>query len=163
MNEAVRDFVDTWGAMGGIWGISPSVARVHALLLASKRSFSLDEICEALQIAKSNASTSLKELRNWGVVRKVLVPGERKDRYVSEEDAWTMLFNIGRERKRREFDPAMSAIRAAVKRSAEAPAGVAVERLKQLEGMFSAMDAVASRALENEDSAKSLLRFLSGE
>lgn len=161
MNPAIKEFVDTWGTMGGIWGISPSVARVHALLLASKRAFSLDEICEALQIAKSNASTSLKELRTWGVVRKVLVPGDRKDRWISEADPWTMLFRIGRERKRREFDPAYAAIRAAVKQASDAPDSVAVERLTQLEEMFSAMNAIADRALKNEETAKSLLHFLS--
>lgn len=161
MNKTVREFIDTWGAMGTIWGINASVARVHALLLASDRAYSLDEICTELHISKSNASTSLKELRSWGVIRKTIVLGERKERYSSESDPWTMLFNIARERKRREFDPALAAIRAALEKAQAAPGDIALARLRSLEAMFAAMDNVAAKALENENAARALLGFLS--
>jgi DNA-binding transcriptional regulator GbsR (MarR family) len=162
VDESVREFVETWGAMGAIWGINSSVARVHALLLASERAFTLEEIASELQIAKSNASTCLKELRAWRVVRKLTVPGERKERFASEKDPWTMLFNIARERKRREFDPALQAVRGTLAKAGSKPGGVAIERLRQLEGMFSTMDAIANKALDNETTARLLLGFLAG-
>ena len=160
VTPAMTEFVDVWGQMGTIWGITASVARVHALLLASEQALTLDEICVALSIAKSNASTSLKELRDWGVVRRSTVPGERKERYASEGDPWLMLFNIARERKRREFDPALSAVRKAVSAAGKPSSGMAGGRLRKLEEMFSAMNAVATKALENEATARALLGFL---
>ncbi|HEX9399435.1 MAG TPA: MarR family transcriptional regulator, partial [Anaeromyxobacter sp.] len=104
--DTVKSFVEAWGAMGSLWGINRSVARVHALLMASEEPISLEEIAERLQISKGNASMSLRELRTFGVVRQVEAPGDRRDFYVTEPDVWTMFFRILRERKRREFDPA---------------------------------------------------------
>ena len=112
MKPDARDrFVEAWGAMGSLWGINRSVARVHALLMASEEPLSLDEIADTLQMSKGNASMSLRDLRNFGVVRQVQVPADRRDFYVTEPDVWTMFFRILRERKRREFDPAVEAIR----------------------------------------------------
>src|SRR5512146_1280447 len=108
--DTVQQFVEAWGSMGALWGINRSVARVHALLMATDAPLSLDDIAEQLQISKGNASMSLRELRNFGVVRQVEAPGDRRDFYVTEPDVWTMFFRILRERKRREFDPALEAI-----------------------------------------------------
>src|SRR5512146_713684 len=108
--DALAKFIDAWGAMGSLWGINRSVARVHALLMASEEPVSLDEIAERLQISKGNASMSLRELRTFGVVRQVEVPGDRRDFYVTEPDVWSRVFRILKERKRREFDPALEAI-----------------------------------------------------
>ena len=159
--KQIRAFVEHWGTMGSIWGINTSVARVHALLLASEGSFTLDEIADALGIAKSNASTCLKELRGWGVVRKVASPGERKERFACEPDVWAMLFNIARERKRREFEPALRSVQATLAKT-DGAAGVASDRLRQLEAVFSALDQVAERALQNEGTARAFLAFLGG-
>ena len=117
--DTVQRFVEAWGAMGSLWGINRSVARVHALLMASDGPISLDEIAERLQISKGNASMSLRELRTFGVVRQVEVPGDRRDFYVTEPDVWTMFFRILKERKRREFDPAIDAIRTLVEQATD--------------------------------------------
>jgi len=162
MDPAIKEFVNSWGAMGSIWGIGTSVARVHALLLASDRSLCLNEICESLDIARSNASTSLKELRSYGVVRKITIPGERKEYFESEGDPWAMLFDIARERKRREFDPALALIQRALADLDRAPTGVAVDRLKQLESMFAVLSNLADKALQSDETARALLGFVSG-
>lgn len=162
IQDEIRAFVELWGTMGSIWGINTSVARVHALLLASDGSFTLDEIAEALGIAKSNASTCLKELRGWGVVKKVASPGERKERFACEPDVWAMLFNIARERKRREFEPALRAVQETLSKVDGGAPGVASERLHQLESVFATMDEVAERALQNEGTARAFLAFLGG-
>ena len=96
-SESARQFVEARGAMGALWGINRSVARVHALLMATEGPLSLDEIAEQLQISKGNASMSLRELRTFGVVRQVEAPGDRRDFYVTEPDVWTMFFRILRE------------------------------------------------------------------
>jgi DNA-binding transcriptional regulator GbsR (MarR family) len=158
--DTVQRFVEAWGAMGSLWGINRSVARVHALLMASEEPLSLEELADRLQISKGNASMSLRELRTFGVVRQVEVPGDRRDFYVTEPDVWTMFFRILRERKRREFDPALEAIQ----RLAEAPGatGAVRGRLEQMADLLGTMDGVASRFLKDPDSSRSALAFVAG-
>lgn len=164
MNDAIIDqFVDSWGAMGSFWGINNSVARIHALLIISERPWCLDEISERLRISKSNASTSLKELRSWLVVRKILQPGDRREFYVCEPDAWEMLFNIMRERKRREFDPVLAGVRATLAQAEQHPEGVALDRLRRMEQMMATFDRLGERILTNGDQARALITFVLGK
>jgi DNA-binding transcriptional regulator GbsR (MarR family) len=159
-NETVQQFVEAWGAMGALWGINRSVARVHALLMATEGHLSLDEIAETLQISKGNASMSLRELRTFGVVRQVEVPGDRRDFYVTEPDVWTMFFRILRERKRREFDPALEAIH----RLLEQPGakGQVLGRLKQMSELLTTVEGVVNRFLKDPASSRAALSFVSG-
>jgi DNA-binding transcriptional regulator GbsR (MarR family) len=158
--DRVQTFVEAWGAMGSLWGINRSVARVHALLMASEEPISLDDIAERLQISKGNASMSLRELRTFGVVRQVEVPGDRRDFYVTEPDVWTMFFRILRERKRREFDPALDAIRRLV--DEPGASGAVRGRLEQMADLLTTMDGVASRFLKDPESSRSALAFVAG-
>lgn len=161
--EVLDRFVDAWGNMGSFWGINRSVARVHALLLASSRPWTLDEISERLRISKGNASTSLKELRSWSVARKIFKPGERKEFFESEPDAWQMFFSIMRERKRREFDPILASVRETMELAGEAPRDIDLERLSQLEQMLATFDSLAARLLSNEGRAKALIGLFEGK
>ena len=164
MNDALIDqFVDSWGAMGSFWGINNSVARIHALMIISDRPWCLDEITERLRISKSNVSTSLKELRTWRVIRKVLQPGDRREFYISEPDAWQMLFTIMRERKKREFDPILASVRSTLARAEQQPEGVALDRLRQMEQMMSTFDSLSERFLASGDQARSLISFILGK
>jgi DNA-binding transcriptional regulator GbsR (MarR family) len=158
--DTVQQFVEAWGAMGALWGINRSVARVHALLMATEGHLSLDEIAEKLQISKGNASMSLRELRTFGVVRQVEVPGDRRDFYVTEPDVWTMFFRILRERKRREFDPALEAIH----RLLEQPGakGQVLGRLKQMSELLTTVESVVNRFLKDPASSKAALAFVAG-
>jgi DNA-binding transcriptional regulator GbsR (MarR family) len=159
-NDTVHQFVEAWGAMGALWGINRSVARVHALLMATEAPLSLDEIAEQLQISKGNASMSLRELRTFGVVRQVEAPGDRRDFYVTEPDVWTMFFRILRERKRREFDPALEAIH----RLLEQPGarGEVLGRLQQMAELLTTVEGVVNRFLKDPASSKAALAFVAG-
>ncbi len=158
--DTVQQFVEAWGAMGALWGINRSVARVHALLMATEGPLSLDEIAEKLQISKGNASMSLRELRTFGVVRQVEVPGDRRDFYVTEPDVWTMFFRILKERKRREFDPALEAIH----RLLEQPGakGAVRGRLQQMSELLSTVEGVVNRFLKDPASSRAALAFVAG-
>jgi DNA-binding transcriptional regulator GbsR (MarR family) len=158
--DPLQRFVEAWGAMGALWGINRSVARVHALLMASEEPVSLDAIADRLQISKGNASMSLRELRTFGVVRQVEVPGDRRDFYVTEPDVWTMFFRILRERKRREFDPAVETIQRLV--DEPGASGAVRARLEQMAELLTTMDGVASRFLKDPESSRSALAFVAG-
>ena len=158
--DTLREFVEAWGAMGSLWGINRSVARVHALLMASDGPLSLDDIAERLQMSKGNASMSLRDLRTFGVVRQVEAPGDRRDFYVTEPDVWTMFFRILKERKRREFDPALEAIRGLVERAGAD--GAVRERLAQMADLLSTADGVMARFLEDPQTSRAALAFMAG-
>ncbi|HSN14013.1 MAG TPA: MarR family transcriptional regulator [Anaeromyxobacteraceae bacterium] len=160
VTDTVQQFVEAWGAMGALWGVNRSVARVHALLMATEDPLSLDEIAERLQISKGNASMSLRELRTFGVVRQVEAPGDRRDFYVTEPDVWTMFFRILKERKRREFDPALEAIH----RLLEQPGakGEVLGRLKQMSDLLTTAEGVVNRFLKDPATSKAALAFVSG-
>ena len=111
MSDTVQAFVLHWGEMGTRWGINRTIAQIHALLYLSPQPLDAGEIAETLSVARSNVSNCLRELQNWGVVRIVHVMGDRRDRYEALKDVWEMFQLIVDERKRRECDPTLSALR----------------------------------------------------
>ena len=158
--ESIERFVESWGSMGVLWGINRSMACVHALLLASEQPLGLDDISERLEISRGNTSMCLKELRSWGVIRRVNRRGERKDYYRPEADVWTMLFRIAAQRKRREFDPALEAVRTALEGFA-GEGGPVHRRLDEMEKLLGTMDGILIRLLADQDVSRAMLRFLS--
>jgi DNA-binding transcriptional regulator GbsR (MarR family) len=128
--------------MGTRWGINRTVAQVHALLFISAKPLTADDIVEALSVARSNVSTSLKELQGWGIVRVVHVIGDRRDHFESMHDVWEMFRVIAEERKRREIDPTLLLLRecmADAERSRNASDQITRERLGDLLQFFETM------------------------
>jgi len=103
--EARRKFIEAWGAFGSAWGISRTMAQVHALLLLATEPLSTDDVMEQLNISRGNANMNLRALIDWGLVSKVLKPGDRKDHFEAEKDVWRIATQITRERKKRELEP----------------------------------------------------------
>jgi DNA-binding transcriptional regulator GbsR (MarR family) len=106
-----QKFVLHWGEMGTRWGINRTVAQIHALLYISPRPLHAEEIVEALGVARSNVSTSLRELQGWGIVKMVHVLGDKRDHFESMKDVWEMFRVVLDERKRREIDPTLVMLR----------------------------------------------------
>ena len=66
LDPVIEKLVMHWGEMGARWGISRMVAQIHALLYFSPKPMAADEIVEALGVARSHVSNSLKELPVMG-------------------------------------------------------------------------------------------------
>lgn len=103
--QARDRFVQAWGQMAGAWGVSRTMAEAHALLYIVGEPMNTDEVMDRLQISRGNASMSLRALVDWGLVTRVHKRGDRKEYFLAEQDVWTMLRTIIRERKKRELDP----------------------------------------------------------
>ncbi len=138
---AVLRFVTQWGEMGDKWGVNRSVAQIHALLFLSERPLQAEEIADRLGIARSNVSTSLKELIGWQLVRRVQVLGDRRDYFEAEADMFEMVRRIVAGRKSRELDPAIAALRAC-SAEAERDPGLAPEARRRLAAMLEFTEAV---------------------
>src|SRR5436309_15153636 len=102
-----QKFILHWGEMGTRWGVNRTVAQIHALLLLSARPLPAEEIAETLSVARSNVSTSLRELQGWGIVRVVHVMGDRRDHFETLKDVWEIFRIVAEERKKREIDPTL--------------------------------------------------------
>ena len=154
---AARDeFISQWGAMGGAWGINRTMAQVHALLITSERALTTDEVMADLKISRGNAHQNLRELVGWGLVRSVIRKGERKEYFESEKEVWRMFCTIARERKRREVEPALRALRAC----AEQTQGLKGEKaaafnrqIKALADFLGQMEAMMDRVSKSEQSS----------
>jgi DNA-binding transcriptional regulator GbsR (MarR family) len=105
LSPVAQKFILHWGEMGTRWGVNRTVAQVHALLFVSQRPMPADEISETLSVARSNVSTSLRELLGWRIVRVSPVMGDRRQHFECMKDIWEMFHVILEERKKREIDP----------------------------------------------------------
>ena len=101
LTSVEQRFVLHWGEMGTRWGINRTVAQIHALLYLSPRPLHAEEIAQTLSVARSNVSSSLRELQGWGIVRVTHKLGDRRDHFESMKDVWEMFRIIVDERKRR--------------------------------------------------------------
>ncbi|HXB94819.1 MAG TPA: hypothetical protein VNU70_06665 [Puia sp.] len=102
--EAKAKFIADWGRFGTNWGINRTMAQIHALLLVSPEALSAEDVMEQLSISRGNANMNLRELIDWGLVQKLIVPGERKEFFTAEKDIWKVARQIIKERKKRELD-----------------------------------------------------------
>jgi DNA-binding transcriptional regulator GbsR (MarR family) len=105
LDEGRHKFIQAWGSLGSSWGISKSMAQIHALLLSSPNGLSAEEIMEEVQLSRGNVNTNVRELINWRLVRKETVLGERKEFFIALHDVHSIAQNIMEERKRREIEP----------------------------------------------------------
>lgn len=110
LDEARDLFISQWGAMSSSWGINRTMAQIHALLMASPKDLSTDEIMAELHISRGNANTNLRDLVGWGLVKSLFRKGDRKEYFEAEKDVWKMFCIIARERNRREITPAKSVV-----------------------------------------------------
>ena len=108
--HARHAFIRRWGEMGATWGISRTMAEVHALLFITGEPLCTDDIMEQLQVSRGNASMNLRQLVNWGLIRRTHLRGDRKEYFVSDLGAWEMFETITRERRRREVEPIIETI-----------------------------------------------------
>jgi DNA-binding transcriptional regulator GbsR (MarR family) len=122
LTDSSKQFILHWGEMGTRWGVNRTVAQVHALLYLSTESLTAEDIAETLSVARSNVSTSLKELQNWDLVQIDSRIGDRRDYFQTSADIWTLFLTVVDQRVEREIVPTLSMLRrCAIDAEAERP------------------------------------------
>ncbi len=106
-NKAKHKFIQAWGTLGSHWGINKAMAQIHALLLVATEPLSAEYIMAELKISRGNVNMNLRALIDWGIVKKEHKIGERRDFFTAGKDIEELSRQIARERKRREFEPAL--------------------------------------------------------
>ena len=161
LTEARQKFIEAWGKLGSEWGINRTMAQIHALLMISHEPLTADQIMEELQISRGNVSMNLRDLINWGIVRRTSIPGDRRDFFTTEADVWTMFQIILRERKKRELDPLLTRLDECLDYAGKKPEHGAtadekaahdayVKRVTELRDFFNTFHRLSAALLDNQ-------------
>ena len=162
LSDVQRQYILHWGEMGTRWGINRTVAQIHALLYLSPRPLPAEEIAKTLNVARSNVSTSIRELESWGIVRPVHVLGERREHYESMKDVWEMFRLIVEQRKRREVDPTLQLLRECLSQLS-AGSGTDVYTRERLASMAEFFETATAAYSEVRQVSSPTLRSLLGD
>lgn len=119
--------VETCGRIAQFWGFTRTMGRSFGLLYLAPAPLARADIERRLGISVGNASMTLAALAHWGVVHRVRLPGERRDRYRAETDFWKMISGVLNERERREIKSAVGVMRRARKDAVSAQRGLGRE------------------------------------
>lgn len=155
LSEAKQQFIQSWGVLGSQWGINRTMAQVHSLLLVAPKPLSTDDIMDELSISRGNANMNIRDLLEWNLVEKVIIPGDRKEYFSAEKDIWKVATRIMYQRKKRELDPMVKVLNQLSdiegdKRNPEVKAfSETVENLKKFAGQAEKTMDVLIKAEEN--------------
>lgn len=167
LTAAQDQFVLEWGRLSSSWGINRTMAQIHALLLVTGKPQSVDDLIARLHISRGNASMNLRDLIDWGIIQRFRKPGDRKDIYVSDDDIWHVFAKVVRERKRREIDPTIGALKDCLemvpKDDASEEAKILRERLKTLLDVFALIDMVFEQAFASDEAFKLAVETFQGD
>jgi DNA-binding transcriptional regulator GbsR (MarR family) len=171
--EAVEDeFVDLWNNMANLWGISPTMARLHGLLFICGAALSMDDIMARLAISRGNVSMNLSKLIEWGLVRRIHKKGDRKEYFQSLGDVWEMFALVASQRKRREIDPILTTLRRCRDqlapenlgpRAALEPTQKRLQRVNDLLKLLTLLDSLALRFFESHKGLREAVELLAQE
>ena len=85
-SKAWQEVVEVGGRICQILGFPRITGQIFGLLFLSAEPLSLDQMSSMLGISKGSASMGTRQLAGWGAIRKVWIPGNRKDYFEAIED-----------------------------------------------------------------------------
>lgn len=94
MHEVVREFVEQMGLCLQAEGMPRIAGRIFGFLLLHEGAFSLDDLAARLRVSKGSVSTNARQLEQIGLVERVSMPGDRRDYYRMEADAWERMLQV---------------------------------------------------------------------
>lgn len=148
ISKNAETFILNWAEAVAGWGLARSAGRLHGLLLVAADPMAADDMAATLGVARSNISTSLRELLAMGLVEPVPEIGQRRARYAAVTTPDVMAAAVFAHQKARLFDPVRDALR-----SADVE-GIGGERVAALHGFATVVDARLMGLAGPPDTAK---------
>ncbi|WP_406684825.1 ArsR family transcriptional regulator [Seonamhaeicola sp. MEBiC1930] len=162
--EAKEKFISTWGSLGSMWGINKAMAQIQSLLFISTKPLSMEDIMEELKISRGNTSMNLRQLMDWGIVTKELVPGERREFFTTVKDVEELARHIAKERSRREIKPVIKTLKevSSIKDDGTAKTQELIKQTKALHDLANTADSLLNKIAAQEQNwiTKSLLKLI---
>lgn len=143
--EAVDLAAETMGELIAFWGFKASMGRIWTVLYLAPDPLTADDIAQRTGLSSGAVSMGLADLKQWGVVDRAMVPGDRKRHFRAETDVWGIVRRIFRERELRLVGRAMQRFEKASARIREAIAdNPDDEELRFILGRLQGLGALAS-------------------
>ena len=162
--EAKEKFISTWGSLGTLWGINKAMAQIQSLLFISTKPLSMEDIMSELKISRGNTSMNLRQLIDWGIVTKELVPGERREFFSTEKDVQELARVVAKERSRREIKPVIKILHevSGIKDDGSAETKELIKQTKALYELAETADSMLSKAVNQKQNwlTKSLFKMM---
>ncbi len=163
-SEAKFKFISTWGSLGSLWGINKAMAQIQALLFISTKPLSMEDIMEELKISRGNTSMNLRQLMDWGIVTKELIPGERKEFFTTEKDVQELTRIIAKERSRRELQPVIKVLNdvSSIKDDGTEKTKELIKQTKALHDLTQNADAMLNKLITQKQNwlTKSIIKLI---
>lgn len=144
--DAIGDVIDHWG-------FRKALGRVWTVLYLNEEPLASADLGERLSMSSGAVSMSLSELSRWGVVKRVWIPGERREFYEAETDFWKMISKVVSERERFLATSVRDRLEDAGVMMREAPSSKrakhALERLRRLQSFAAVAQTVLDSFIES--------------
>lgn len=163
--ESAQDiFIEGWGRLGTTWGISKVMAEIYALLYLDAEPMTLEDMSGKLKTSRSNISMNVRGLVDLGVVKKVIIRGDRRDYYTSEDEIGKVAKILAQAKKKKELDPAIEIVgKALAAAETEAAEGneldFRTERLAELKRHMDFVSVIFESFVGGEGDASRLLEL----
>jgi len=90
MNQELQSlrqrFIESAGHFTQSLGAGRVLGQIFAHIYFSKAPQSLDDLTRLLEISKGSSSMAVRQLEQWGALRRVWVKGDRKDYYEATDE-----------------------------------------------------------------------------
>ena len=174
VSKQVEDqFVELWNNMASLWGISPTMARIHGLLYITGAALSMDDIMARLaHLARQrqhepDASWSSGA---WSAASTSAATAATTTNRCS--DVWEMFTLVANQRKRREIDPILNTLRRCRDeltpetiggQAAKEPAQKRFQRDQRFAEALTLLDGLSQRFFESHKGLREAVEMLTSE
>lgn len=115
IEEAENMMINTIAETMDLYGVTPSVGRLFAMMYFKYQPITLDEMKEELGMSKPSMSTSVRKLQDIDIVHKVWRKGSRKDSFIAEKDFFNYFSKFFGSKWEREVNMFLASIKDAQK------------------------------------------------
>lgn len=148
--SAPHSLADILAEIGGLFGLSRPAGQCFAAIWRAAQPPCADDLTRALGLSRSNVSTALKELRDWGLISRVRAPGDRKDYFTAPPDPWDAGRAVVSAWQRRRIAPILDRLAAAEAEAGDVRAAALHAALSAVSARMEALAALDAAALARE-------------
>lgn len=147
--KAKNLFTDGIIRIARFWGLPKALGAIYSCLYLSEDPLSFNDISTGTGLTKGSISTNLRTLAHLKLVRKHIIPGERKDYYSADAELWDVVRKLLRQRQEGEFEHAIENVKKSEDLLQSAPArsieaDFSLGRITEIRTFFDQVDSLVA-------------------
>lgn len=143
-------YPDIVAEIGSLVGLSRPAGQCFAAIWRAAQPPCADDLTRMLGLSRSNVSTALRELRDWGLISRARAPADRKDYFTAPPDPWDAVRAVLSARQRRSVAPILDRLLAAGAETGDARIAALHTALGAISARMEALAALDAGALSRE-------------